>query len=432
MSTSSLLYPCSHEYGSMEPMTGDLLLFYLSEESLEESQGLMRHQINLKTFYPIIAFLFEYLRRVSNPKDFDHPAHSRKILDAPVPKVRRASRSSQVLNHTVVLGEEHKGMDTSFGLVHWNQHDIKFVDIFKIYYQTLREITIPEMTTAICMTLLAEIYSTDYASLTDSTNGPKPCFRLEFGQSPISDFGICRGKIQSKRSCVQVWSYYDPRDDVRHTLTDPNNYYWIYFKTIRGDLITLDCCSYSFGMESFVDAGPYIGKLPSYVRSVESARIPAFFHTSQEEHRRPYHLVEEKRISVMHNKRLHSALSTRTPHTENLMQAEIIREFYDEVIGRKCTDKEAGKVKSYRMHSTAVLNEVLTGGYWREWDKPAVFRENLLKGGTNGWSDLQTLFKDSASVQAHYEWLDKVCPPRNKKAVHNLATLDKLIGRAVN
>ncbi|KAF5345216.1 hypothetical protein D9756_011552 [Leucocoprinus leucothites] len=370
------------------------------------------HQINLKHFYPFIAFLFDYLRRVTNPKDFYHPAHSRKILDSPIPKVRKASRSSQVLKHTVVLGDDHKGMDTPLGLVQWNQHDVKFIDIFKIYYQTLREITIPEMTTAICMTLLAEVYSSDYADLVDTKTGPKPCFRLEYGQSPISDLGICKGRIQSRRNCVQVWSYYDPKNDARHTLTDPNNHYWIYFKTIRGDLITLDCCSYSFGMESFVDAGPYIAKLPSYVRAVESARIPAFFHTSQDEHRRPYSLIEEKRISVMHNKRLHSALSTRTPHTESPVQTEIIRGFFEEVIGRKCTDKEANKVRSYRLHSTAAMNEVLSGGYWRDWDKPTVYREGLLKGGPNGWSDLQTLFKDSSSVQAHYEWLDEVFLPK--------------------
>ncbi|KXN84663.1 hypothetical protein AN958_12041 [Leucoagaricus sp. SymC.cos] len=370
------------------------------------------HQINLKHFYPFIAFLFDFLRRVANPRNPDHPSHSRKIVSCPIPRTRKSTRDNQILNHTVVLGDDHTDMDSPWGLVHWIKQDVKFVEVFKIYYQTLREVAIPQLTAAICMTLLAEIYSSEYPILVDTEVGPKPCFRLEYGQSPISDFGICKGKIRSRRNCLQVWTYHDTRSEIRSTLTDPDNYYWIYFKTIRGDTILLDCCSYSFGMECFVDAGPYINRLPAYVRSVESARVPAFFQTSQEQHRQPYELIEERRISVMHHKRLHTGLQTRTPHKETPLQTSINREFYEEVIGRECADDEADKVRHYRLHLTAVISEVLSGGYWREWEKPMVHRDNLLKGGANGWSDLQTLFKDSASVQAHYEWLDKVCPPR--------------------
>lgn len=371
------------------------------------------HQINLKTFYPFIAYLFDYLRRVADPKNPTHLSHIRKIVKAPVPRVHRATRSTQMIHHTIVLGEDHVTSDNGVSLLFWKQHQTKFEDIFKLYYQTIREVWIPELTLAISMTLLAEIYSSDYAQPMEMPvrnaislpNDPKPCFRLEYGRSPISDFGICRGKIRSKKNCVQVWTYYDPRNRTRTTLADPDNYFWLYFKTIRGEMITLDCCSYSFGMECFIDAGSYIAKLPEHVRAIESARVPAFFQTPQDRHRQPYELVEEARFSVMHTKDLHDALSTRTPHQELPYQKRIIREFISRVLGRQCTPEEEERTRRFRSHVTAAMNEVLSKGYWRDWEKPVVYRDNLLEGGAGGWEKLKTLFKDSSTVQAHNERL---------------------------
>ncbi|KAJ3574393.1 hypothetical protein NP233_g1794 [Leucocoprinus birnbaumii] len=352
------------------------------------------HQINLKNFHPYIAYLFENLRRNRDPGIPVHHSFGRKIISATVPRVIKSSCPTEVVRHKVTLGGDHD-LAYGYGLPTWWKGNDDRDQVMKLYYQAIREVHIPELTAAICMTLLAEIYSSDFARNMDDMFGgdvtpqlanekkdkydqKKPCFRLEYGKRPISDFGICRGSIRGTENAVQVWDYYDPRTGKVTTLTDPDNYYWLYFKTLTGEELTLDCCSYSFGMEAFVDASSCVHKLPEHMRVTLSARCPAFFRTRQDQTHQPYDLVEEKRFSVMHNTRLHDALTTRSPQDETPEQKAIIRDFLNEMLGRQCTEDEEEKVRSYRLHATVSVNEVLSQGYWKEWDKPVLYRENPL------------------------------------------------------
>lgn len=77
--------------------------------------------------------------------------------------------------------------------------------------------------------------------------------------------------------------------------------------TIKGEDITLDCCSYSLGMHGCIDASTLIKGFPEIFTISGFSRIPAYFHTPQDGGRHPYALVEESRFSVMHNENLRQA-----------------------------------------------------------------------------------------------------------------------------
>ncbi|KAF9446434.1 hypothetical protein P691DRAFT_637954, partial [Macrolepiota fuliginosa MF-IS2] len=63
-------------------------------------------KINLRTFYPIIAYLFDYFRRLGEPRTPLHPAIQSRILQAPVPAPKKARRPGEKVHQTAILGEE--------------------------------------------------------------------------------------------------------------------------------------------------------------------------------------------------------------------------------------------------------------------------------------------------------------------------------------
>lgn len=359
------------------------------------------HAKNLpKELDPFLVAMFEKLGRRPGPRDPTahlHPAFLHKILKSPLPGARKVTQSENSLHHTVVLGDKHK-LDVS------KVPDIKSLGTWwrgkslptsmKLYLHVLRESFTLEITVAVSLLILSEIYSTHTSRVSANESGqrtndwePRPCYRLEYGHSPVSDFGICKGRVQGKTNRVQTWTYYEPKSNTRTSILDPDNHYWLYFRTIKGEEITLDCCSYSLGMETCVDASGCIKRLPETFRNYGSARTPANFRTPQDHDRQTYTLIEEQRFSVMHNTRLHHALSWEVFGGQKEEQHEIVREFITQLQGKPCTMEQEGAVRDYRSSGALILNQVLTGRQWTEWGKPVVYSRDDCFDEGNGKKD---------------------------------------------
>ncbi|KXN84660.1 hypothetical protein AN958_12040 [Leucoagaricus sp. SymC.cos] len=248
----------------------------------------------------------------------------------------------------------------------------------QMFLHVTRETSIFEVTVAISLTILSEIYSTYMAKNPDGTGGPnwapRGCFRLEYGHSPVSDFGICRGRIQGQASRVQTWTYYEPKSNTRTTILDPDLHFWLYFRTIKGEELFLDCCSFPYGMEASVDASPCLRKLSPFFRDYGSARTPAYFYSPKrpEECPNTHTLIEEKRFSVMHNKTLYGGLSWELFGGRDKQQHLIIHDFMSMVLGKPCTLEQEERVRDYRSFSALLLGQVLSGKHWKVWERPTV------------------------------------------------------------
>ena len=367
-------------------------------------------QINLKTFYPFIAYMFDSLRRLAPTQERNntvypdpfieemflklgrrinpdpgaglHPALKHKILRAPMPGSRRATSTESSLHHTIVLGEKYDLQISDLPNLQklpswWKGH--KTLEGMQMFLHVIRENYIFEVTVAISLLLLSEICSTHMARSSGKPGGPcwepRECFRLEYGHSPVSDFGICRGRIQGKANRVQTWTYYNPKAASRTTVLDPNQHYWLYFRTIKGEELILDCCACPYGMEGCVDASPCLKKLPSQFRDCGSARTPAYFYASQrpEECPNSHALIEEKRFSVMQNSTLYGALGWDLFGGRNKKQHEIIRNFMEDVQGTPSTSSQEDRVRDYRTFGALMLGQVLIGKNWKEWEKPVTY-----------------------------------------------------------
>ena len=350
-------------------------------------------QINLKIFYPAIAYMIEYMRNITphnhNMHPLPHPALSHKIIRSSPVVVRRGKPSDHPVHHTVTLGGPHE-VRKSTTLETWWRSGLRMYGIagcLKLLQHCSRELRIPELLVATCLSLLAEVYSTYLAFKEDSEKDSalswkiRPCFRLEQGRSPIADFGISQGRVKARSNRLQTWTYYDPKDETRTMVSNPDHHYWIYFKTVSGQELTLDCCSYSFGMEACVDASLIVEKLPPSLCVPGCSRIPAYFRSSLDPvDKHPYDLIEEKRFSVMQNETLHRAIATDV-YPENFPkdseEIKIIRDFTETVTGQPCTETDMEILLWWRSHGSGILRLILSGRRWLEWDKPVIHSKNL-------------------------------------------------------
>ncbi|KAF5345217.1 hypothetical protein D9756_011553 [Leucocoprinus leucothites] len=365
-------------------------------------------QINLKTFYPFIAYMFDSLRRLtptqernpsshpnpfvdsmfqklgrrmgpSDPDSVLHPALTHRLLRAPAPGSRRATSSENKIHHTVVLGEKHNLQISDLPNPHklsswWKGHST--MAGMQMFLHVIRENHILEVTVAVSLLLLSEVYSAHMAKSFDSSGNPtwepRECFRLEYGHSPVSDFGICRGRIQGKANGVQTWTYYNPKSSSRTTVLDPDNHFWLYFRTIKGEELVLDCCTFPYGMEGCVDASTCLRNLSSIFRDYGSARTPAYFYAPRhpEECPNSHSLIETERFSVMHDTTLYGALSWELFGGRDKAQHAIIHEFMTKVQGKPSTVDQEDRVRDYRSFGAMLLGQVLTGKHWKNWEKP--------------------------------------------------------------
>ncbi|KXN84658.1 hypothetical protein AN958_12036 [Leucoagaricus sp. SymC.cos] len=336
---------------------------------------LKSEKIDLRTFYVFIAALFEVGREYGEPFVPPHPALRHTIAQAPIPAVPTARKSTmpgeEPIYHTVILGNKCEGdllEDTSSWWGRNSRNTLSQEDFGKIRRHFFREVNIVEITISICFSLLAELYVAWAGNARGAVNGPY--YRLEYAKSPICDFGICKGKVHGDSHRVQVWSYHDPKTNTNHTLKDPDNHYWIYFTTITGEDITLDCSSSSFGMHVFVDAESLINEIPDFAKSGISNRVPAILRGSQEHGPQPCTLIEEERFSIMQNNELRTALVPNFPASDRPEHDHIIQEFIAKVQGRECTRRQENRVWRYRLMQARYIQRFMIGEVQKLLGKP--------------------------------------------------------------
>lgn len=310
----------------------------------------------------------------------------RRVAKAPIQGSWRGDGKDSPIRHTVVLGDHFEAIGGVFDL--WwergcNPGSNREMESWKFYKRACRETRIPETIVSVSLALLVEVYS-----IYHNLGGPPEArklfpsgnrYRLQYKNAPISDFGVCRGRIRGGNSRLQIWSYRNRGSADKTTVHDPENYYWMYFTTITGEELTLDCSAFSFGMEATVEASPYIEKLPQLDEYALKGckRLPAYFR-SPSRTTNEYVLVEEKRFSVMKNEDIPRVFNyDRTKGEKEDSQGQIHRalsSFFYEVVGGRAGKAEADLMIELFVSASEILSQALYGKHWADWHKPRLRR----------------------------------------------------------
>lgn len=200
----------------------------------------------------------------------------------------------------------------------------------KLLRRMMREGSVLPIVTAVCISLLAEMYTTT----------KKHRIRLRYKSSPISDFGVAMGS--AKVTSQDRLAYFSLSDGNMTHGQDPDKHYWIYFTTIRGEEIILDCAMFTFNMCLMVNGtAPYLPQLGPI-----SQFAPAFFRDRAFVKDSPELHTERKRMSVLRSETLRKTIvDSLNGFTER--DAAVFTSFMQRLSGKKCTVKETELVGTY-------------------------------------------------------------------------------------
>jgi len=259
-------------------------------------------RIDLGVFYPLLALIAEKCRLNvrTHPPDGVHFAVNHRILNNPSPDTPPVVLPGGYEARLVILGDEIP-MSVDMIKEWWPDAPAPRV-ASKLQRRITRGGNLLPVNIAICIALLSEIYTTD------SSQDSKPRIRLAYKSSPIADFGIVVGDaiVQPQDRLA----YYDSTTGNITIDQTPHEHSWIYFTTIRGEDIFLDCGMFHFNSCVCVSTEGYC---PREVSEMFPA-VPALFYDREMRNGVPgMPWKERRRFSVLRNENLQTAIQ-HTPY----------------------------------------------------------------------------------------------------------------------
>ena len=201
--------------------------------------------------------------------------------------------------------------------------------------------------------------------------------RLRYRSSPIADFGIASGSAEVTPEDCLVFKKLSDGSFVRGQ--DPEDHYWLWFKTVRGEEFILDMSMFPFSFGIMVDLTGHLP--PSLAERFDS--VPAYFEERElqkELQRSPFKaqlLKERRRVSVLHS----AVLADTISHSYDYMNyypddVDCFRDFMSRVAGRPIPQKEA--MQAYDLSRTRIQPLIEENLRTRAWARaPAVPKRGI-------------------------------------------------------
>ncbi|KAJ4496661.1 hypothetical protein C8R41DRAFT_793151 [Lentinula lateritia] len=362
-------------------------------------------RISLDQFHPILAVLAESNRLL--PARPMHPAITRQIINSPNPYVPEMTFPDGTSAKLVKLGKEigltvHPVLNTE-----WWPTALSDQVRGKLVRRFLREGHTLPLISAVLVALLSEMYTSP------DGNSSLRRTRLNYKSSPIADFGIAKGRATVTPQ--DMFAFWDTLTDRFWLGQDPNDHYWIYFTTLKGEELVLDFGMFTFNNCTIISAEPYIHPNANMVPAPPS---PCYFRNRSMARNAPTLHTETGRVSVLRNKNLHrfveQELIVECPH-----DCSILFDFMESFSSRPLTVEEKKLTEAWIFWNTKWLKCILSTRHWVNWPaEPALAIE-----------------QDPGEMAA----LDKWTPPKDmkkkrksKKREYNKETIGKVFNRWEN
>lgn len=183
--------------------------------------------------------------------------------------------------------------------------------------------------------------------------------RLRYKSSPISDFGVVVGSARVTNEDTLAYQFADR--SIYHG-QDPDNHYWIYFKTIRGEDVLLDCALFTFNLCTMVNnTEKYLPRLKH-----ASPFAPAYFRDPDQKKDSLDLYIERRRVSVLRSEMLHQIVSNSAGGFAGTDVA-VITSFMQQLSNKKCTIKESELAHFYAGLHCMEMRSCLQERRWEQW-----------------------------------------------------------------
>jgi len=202
---------------------------------------------------------------------------------------------------------------------------------------------------AIAATLLSEVYTT--------TSGTEERVRMKYRSSPIADFGICHGSARVTHEDRLM--YYSMKNKTFTEGQDPDDHYWLYFTSMKGEEVYLDCCMFTFNLTCLIQT---VGYPPPFREGIVT-NVPCFW-TEREIRKRCVSLYTERnRVSVLRNQKLHHAVRHCIDHVTDA-DLNVFYSLMETFSKKKMTEMENKLFKDWYRENCLNLGDVLDHRLW--------------------------------------------------------------------
>ncbi|KAG9008728.1 hypothetical protein FRB93_006274 [Tulasnella sp. JGI-2019a] len=305
-------------------------------------------RIEIERIYPFLAAHVNRMRISDKSPNIKHPALNNCIINSPNPGLPGTCGpipGSKGEEATIVrLGPP---IDTPFPepSPRWWPQAMEPKVRRKLFRRIILEGNAFYVSLAMTFALLSQLYTC-------------PHTRLKYKTSPIADFGIAHGKFKVIED--DQLAYVLPDGKVVRG-QDPENHYWVYFKTIRGEELTFDVSCYTWNLCICTIVRPYIP---------EDGGWPAVFNNRELRRSDDSALArlytEKERYSVLRDPDLgRVAMADDDRFTEDTMQS--VAAWGESKLGKRLTPAERDFVPHCIGYLSMALRIALGDESWKNW-----------------------------------------------------------------
>jgi len=312
-------------------------------------------RIELRSFYPFLALIVEQFHNSVALEG--HPALTHVIVGG-IKQIRQADGTAC----SVISLGDHVSFDELVKKPEaWWPRYPSAIEARRLRDRITREGNTLLVNTAICVALFAELYTTT----SDATAKRQDWqfhhrARLTVRSCPIADFGIMAGSVSGPG--IGRLAYYDTLAKSTIYGQDPNEHYWIYFTTIRGEVLYLDCGLYTLNPGDVLKADPYVADH----LTERFTLIPAFLRDS----------VARKTLANVHTERSRTSVLKKTEFLEALMRnqrnfekenGELYSQFMQGICGRETSARDKRLITPFIQVTRAQIRANLLNERWKEY-----------------------------------------------------------------
>jgi len=310
-------------------------------------------RIELRSFYPFLGLIVEQFHNSVALEG--HPALNRVLVGLPK-RVRQADGTACTV---ISLGDPVSFDELVKKPEAWWPRYPSATDARRLRDRITREGNTLLINTAVCIALLAELYTT-----TSDTEAKRQDWqfdhrtRLTVGSCPIADFGIMAGSVSGPG--IGQLAYYDTLTKSTTYGQDPKDHYWIYFTTIRGEVLYLDCGLYTLIPGDLLKADPYVADhlmqrftlVPAFLRDSTARKTMANIHT------------ERSRTSVLKNTDILEALMRNQREFEK-ENSELYSQLMQSISGKETSARDRRLVTPFVQVTRAQIRANLLNARWK-------------------------------------------------------------------
>ncbi|KAJ7643762.1 hypothetical protein FB45DRAFT_736580 [Roridomyces roridus] len=316
-------------------------------------------RIPIEMFYPLLASFGEVLH--TSQQKPTHPALRRTIINSPNPGSPATVFPDGSAANLVMLGDFINPIQLASSA--WWPTALSDKVRRNMMRRIVREGYALPVATSICLALLSGMYTTTFVP--SSNVKLRRRTRLSYKSSPIADFGVATGSVDVKPQ--DELAYLDASDLSFRGGQEAKEHYWVYFTTIRGENIILDCSMFSLNMCVCVDTYQYLPKDEPSNGPLNFA--PAVFSGRDMRQYAPKMHKERKRMSVLRNADLQRIIAESADGGFYHDDIPLVRGFMEALSGRPVPLEEVELTMNVAARSTRILTTVLDTRSWTAWPK---------------------------------------------------------------